>query len=307
MPLQLPEGKRLAVSLSPDFDAQSVWLGTFRSTSQSLLSRGEFGALVGAPRLLEVFRRYGITTTWCVPTHTIQTFPGSVDAIVESGHEIGAHGVYHEYVPALERDEERRLLELQIKQHEQLLGKRPRGYRSPALDVTDSTLELLEEFEFDWDSSLMGRDFQPYRPRMVVEVTQEHGNTFGPESKVLEFPVSWFLDDFPELESFKGNALMQSNETVLARWKDSFDFAYERCPGGALTWTLHPQTIGRGHNLLMLEKFLDHISSFEDVWFPTLSELFDCWYDPESPAPAASTAAPGPASARLTSAERTNR
>lgn len=279
MTLRLPEGKRLAVCLSPDFDAHSVWMGTFRSTSQTALSRGEFGAVVGAPRLLDVFRRYGITTTWCVPTHTIQTFRSAVDAVLEDGHEIGAHGVYHEYVPALDRDEERRLLELQLRQHEKLLGTRPRGYRSPALDVTDDTLDLLAEFGFDWDSSLMGRDFTPYRPRMVVELDEENGNTFGPESRVLEFPVSWFLDDFPELESFKGNALMQANDVVLARWKDSFDFAHERCLGGVATWTLHPQTIGRAHNLLMLEKFLDHVTSFDDVWFPTLSELFDCWED----------------------------
>lgn len=291
MPLQLPEGKRLAVSLSPDFDAQSVWLGTFRSTSQTQLSRGEFGAVVGAPRLLEVFHRYGITTTWCVPTHTMQTFPDSVAAVVESGHEIGAHGVYHEYVPKLERDEERRLLELQIEQHEQFIGKRPRGYRSPALDVTDNTLGLLEEFGFDWDSSLMGRDFEPYRPQMVVDVSLEKGNRFGRESNVLEFPVSWFLDDFPELESFKGSPLMQSNEAVLARWIDSFNFAYERCPGGAMTWTLHPQTIGRAHNLIMLEKFLDHITAFDGVWFPTLSELFDSWKD-DKQGPANQDAAP---------------
>lgn len=279
MPLSMPEGKRLAVCLSPDFDAQSVWMGTFRSSSQSLMSRGEFGALVGAPRLLDVFKRYGITTTWCVPTHTMQTFPQSVDAIAEAGHEIGAHGVYHEYVPALERAEEERLLELQVKQHEKLLGARPRGYRSPALDITDNTLELLSQFDFDWDSSLMGRDFEPYRPRMVVEVSREEGNRFGQESSLLEFPVSWYLDDFPELESFKGNASMQSNDVVLTRWKESFDFAYERCPGGVATWTLHPQTIGRAQNLLMLERFLDHVSSFPGIWFPTLSELFDCWQD----------------------------
>jgi hypothetical protein len=83
---------------------------------------------------------------------------------------------------------------------------------------------------------------------------------------------------------------MQSNETVLARWIDSFNFAYERCAGGAMTWTLHPQTIGRAHNLVMLEKFLDHVTSFEDVWFPTLSELFNCWHDATTPA-----ASPSPA------------
>ena len=279
MPLQLPDGKRLGVCLSPDFDAQSVWLGTFRSRSQTNLSRGEFGAEVGAPRLLETFRRFGITTTWCVPTHTMQTFPAAVAAVRADGHEIAAHGVYHEYVPSLDLDEERRLLALQVKLHEEILGQRPRGYRSPALDVTDHTLDLLADFGFDWDSSLMGRDFEPYRPRMVTEIDLERGNTFGPPSEVLEFPVSWVLDDFPELESFKGSALMQSNEAVLRRWIDSFAFAYERCPGGIMTWTLHPQTIGRAHNLVMLERFLEHVAGHDGVWFPTLSEVHDRWSD----------------------------
>jgi peptidoglycan/xylan/chitin deacetylase (PgdA/CDA1 family) len=279
MPLRLPEGKRLALCLSPDFDAQSVWIGTFRTRSQTQLSRGEFGAIVGAPRLLETFRRYGITTTWCVPTHTIATFPAAVDEVLANGHEIAAHGVYHEYVPKLDPAEERRLLELQLEQHERLLGARPRGYRSPALDITDETLKLLAEHGFAWDSSLMGRDFTPYRPRMVETVDLERGNTFGAESQVLEFPVSWYLDDFPELETFKGGSLMQSNEVVLSRWKDSFDFAYERCPGGLMTWTLHPQTIGRAQNLLMLERFLDYVCARDGIWFPTLSEAYDTWHD----------------------------
>ncbi|NJC69888.1 polysaccharide deacetylase [Planosporangium thailandense] len=279
MPLHLPEGKRLAVSVGADFDAHSVWHGTFRSSSQTDLSRGEFGAMVGVPRLLETFARRGITTTWCVPTHTMQTFRSQVDAIVEHGHEIGAHGVYHEYVPKLSPDEERRLLDLQVRQHLELLGRRPRGYRSPALDVTGRTLELLAEFGFEWDSSLMGRDVTPYRPRMVQTVDFEHGNTFGPPSKVLELPVSWTLDDFPELETFKGNALMQSAHVLLRRWIDAFDFAYDRCPGGMLAWILHPQTIGRPANLLMLERFLDHVLQHDGVWFATLSEIYDCWTD----------------------------
>ena len=275
--IRLPAGKRLAVCLSPDFDAQSVWMGTFRAQSQSLMSRGEFGAEVGTPRLLRLFRRYDIVTTWCIPTHTMQTFPHAVAAVVGDGHEVAAHGVYHEYIPVLDLAEERRLLELQVKQHVRLLGRRPRGYRSPALDITGNTLTLLADLGFDWDSSLMGRDFEPYRPRMVVEYDTENGNRFGEESDVLEFPVSWVLDDFPELDTFKGSPLMQSNEAVLARWTDSFDFAYEHCRGGLMTWTLHPQTIGRPHNLVMLERFLAHVTSREGVWFPTLSEVFDAW------------------------------
>lgn len=275
MPVVMPEGKRLALCLSPDFDAQSLWMSTFRSQSQLLMSRGEFGAQVGTPRLLSLYREFGITTTWCVPTHTMLTFPDALERIMADGHEIAAHGVYHEYVPKLERDDERRLLEMQVEQHQSIVGRRPRGYRSPALDVTDSTLELLVEFGFEWDSSLMGRDFEPYHPKMVQVFDPLRGNSFGPPSPILEIPVSWFLDDFPELESFKGSPMMQSNDAVLARWIDSFDFAYEHCPGGVMTWTLHPQTIGRAHNQVMLRRFLAHVTARDGIWFPTLSEVFD--------------------------------
>jgi peptidoglycan-N-acetylglucosamine deacetylase len=279
MPLHLPEGKRLAVSLGTDFDAHSVWMGTFRSTSQSHLSRGEFGAIVGVPRLLEFYARYGITTTWCIPTHTIHTFRAAVDSIVEAGHEIAAHGVWHEYVPKLDLPEERRLLELQLGIHEDVFGRTPRGYRSPAFDVTDHTLELLAEYGFEWDSSLQGRDFEPYHPRMVVGIDRERGNTFGPPSPLLEIPVSWYLDDFPEFETFNGNAMMQSHDVVLRRWIDIFDYAYDRCPGGVMAVTIHPQTIGRAHLMLMLERFVEHVLSRGDAWFAPLSDIFDCWHD----------------------------
>lgn len=280
MTLEFPAGKRLAVILSPDFDAHSVWMGTFRTTSQTALSRGEFGAEIGTPRLLDTFRRYGITTTWCIPTHTMLTFPEAVRRVVDAGHEIAAHGVYHEYVPKLELDEERRLMELQLSLHEREIGRRPRGYRSPALDVTDHTLNILHEFGLEWDSSLMGRDFAPYHPRLVAGIDLEAGNTFGPPSPILEIPVSWGLDDFPELELLKGNPSQQGNEVVLQRWTDAFDFAYERCERGVMTWTLHPQTIGRSHNLLMLEGFIEHVQAHDGIWFPTISEVVDAWTEP---------------------------
>jgi len=43
--------------------------------------------------------------------------------------------------------------------------------------------------------------------------------------------------------------------------------------------TLHPQTIGRAQNLMMLERFLDHVASRTGVWFATLSQIHDCWTD----------------------------
>src|ERR1019366_8424913 len=73
--VRLPKGKKVAVNLGVDFDAQSLWLGGFNRPSPSFMSRGEFGAAVGTPRLLEFFKRHGITTTFFTPAHTVDTFP----------------------------------------------------------------------------------------------------------------------------------------------------------------------------------------------------------------------------------------
>lgn len=279
MPLVLPRGKRLAVSVGADFDAHSLWMGTFGLTSPGYLSRGEFGAEVGVPRLLTLLDRYGVRATWCTPSHTLLTFPARVASIVDAGHEIAAHGCYHEQVPKLDPAEERRLMEVQLEHHDRVLGVRPSGYRSPAWDFSEVTLSLLEEFGFTWDSSLMGRDFEVYRPCPVTRVDAERGNTFGPPSSVLEIPVSWYLDDFPALDHLPRGTGMDSTEVTYQRWKDHFDFAYENVPGGVLTLTVHPQTIARAHNLVMFDRLLSYIRGHDGVWFAALGEVAGAWED----------------------------
>mgnify|MGYP002546441761 CR=1 FL=1 len=58
--LNLPAGKKIAVNLGVDVDAQSLWLGGFNRPSPSFMSRGEFGTVVGIPRLVKLFKKYGV-------------------------------------------------------------------------------------------------------------------------------------------------------------------------------------------------------------------------------------------------------
>lgn len=279
MALNLPQGARLAVAITSDLDAQAVWMGTFDAESPSYLSRGEFGAVVGVPRVIESLKERAIPATWCIPSHSLLTFPAAIDQILEAGHEIAAHGVYHEPIHKMDPDEERRLMVLQMDAHEKVVGRRPRGYRSPSWNFSAVTADLLEEHGFDWDSSLMGRDFEVYRPRRIASLSREEGNVFGRESSFLEVPVSWYLDDFPALENLPRSVGMADTDGVLRRWIDLFDFAYERVPGGVFTLTVHPQTIARGHHLLMFERFLDHVLARQGVWFGTVSDVVDRWTD----------------------------
>ena len=63
------------------------------------------------PRLLELFDRYGIKTTWFIPGHSIETFPEQIDACVEAGHEIGVHGYSHENPIAMTPQQEEAVLD----------------------------------------------------------------------------------------------------------------------------------------------------------------------------------------------------
>lgn len=279
MAIKLQSGTRIAVNLGVDFDAHTVWEGSFGVSSPSYLSRGEFCAEVAAPRLLDLFQKNDIRTTWCTPTHTMETFPNSIDKILGGGHEIAAHGCRHEKIGGLDEDAERELLEKQLDLHTRYVGHRPRGYRSPSWDFSPHTLSLLEEYEFDWDSSLMGRDFEAYRPRPMHR-SEDGPHVFGEPSSIIEIPVSWYLDDFPALEHVSRiNPGLASTDVTYQRWKDHFDFAYEEIPNAVFALTVHPQTIGRASNFLMFRRLIDYMKSKDGVAFMTLSEICDAWQD----------------------------
>lgn len=52
------------------------------------VSRGVFGATVGIDRLLKLWDKYGIKTTWFVPAHSIESFPEQLSKVKNAGHEM---------------------------------------------------------------------------------------------------------------------------------------------------------------------------------------------------------------------------
>lgn len=279
--LKLPEGKKIAVNLGTDFDAQSLWMGGFNKPSPSMMSRGEFGAKVGVPRLLDLYERFDIKTTWFTPGHTVDTFTEECELIAAKGHEFGHHGYFHENPTLIDAGTEEELVERAFATFDKRLGVRPTGYRSPYWDYSDNTLDIVEKMGFKYDSSLMGRDLQAYRPQRWA-IDWENGNTPGKASHVIELPVSWYLDDFPPQACVTGvQAGQQDTRTMLDRWRDIFDYGYERVEGAAFISCVHPQIIGQPHNMLWYEKLIEHMVSRDGVWFATTDEIADCWVDDE--------------------------
>ena len=278
--LQLPAGKKIAVNLGVDVDLQSLWLGGFNRPSPAFMARGEFGAMVGVPRLLKLFKKYSIKTTFFTPGHSLETFPDPIKKAMDDGHEIAHHGYYHENPTMLKRDTEKRLIELTLTAYKKHLGITPVGYRSPYWDYSENTLDLLEEFGFLYDSSLMGRDVGVYRPQRW-QIRWEQPNVAGKASTVLELPVSWYLDDFPALAYTGAQEGMSDTDGVLRRWKDIFDYAYANQENAFYGTALHPQIIGQPHHMMMLERLIQHIMTHDGVWFATGEEIANAYVDDE--------------------------
>jgi len=244
------------VSLTFDFDTVALWLA-MGQTTPTPLSRGEFG-VVAAERLLKLFEKYEIKTTWFIPGITLDTYPDACRAVAQAGHEIAHHGYDHVSPQGLTREEERDQLLRGNAAIERICGQAARGYRSPAWDLSDNSVELLLECGFVYDSSLMGHDYLPYRARHNDHIEPGKPIQFGPPSSLWELPVSWSVDDFPHFEYFRGGGLRPASG-VLENWLDDFDYMIENFDWGVLTYTCHPFVIGRGHRMKMLERLLENL------------------------------------------------
>ena len=246
------------VCLTFDFDALSVWLSYDRVTP-AMLYRGEYGARVGVPRVLRLLESHGVAATFFVPGHTAESFPEETAEILAAGHELGHHSYAHVDPSRQSRDEERADMERAWRVLERL-GATPLGYRSPSADLSDATLELIEEFGFVYDSSLMADDYLPFHPRIGDRVARGEPLQRGRESRLWELPLSFELDDWVHFQ-FNFDPYRKGGATpsqVLEIWTGELDWMDDHVHAGVLTVTMHPQVIGRGHRIAMLDAFINH-------------------------------------------------
>jgi peptidoglycan-N-acetylglucosamine deacetylase len=262
---------RHIVCLTFDFDTQSGFIAR-GMTTPTPLSRGEFG-LIGARRILALLKSRGIAATWCIPGFTIESHPKACEAVVADGHEIAHHSWAHVPPATQSRDEEEADLVRANAAIERLTGRKARGYRSPAWDLSESTIDLLLAHGFAYDSSLMGADYEPYFARRGDRAELGKPYHFGETTSLIEMPISWSLDDYPHFEFVRTPstvlASLQPARAVMQSWLDEFRYMKKTVDWGALTYTMHPYVIGRGHRMLALEGLIDTLTA-EGAVFATM-------------------------------------
>ncbi|KAJ8111856.1 hypothetical protein OPT61_g5645 [Boeremia exigua] len=297
---------KIKVLISVDFDAVSGWLGTGQHPDNNLAdySAGFFSAYVGVPRLLKLFKRHGIQNkvTWFVPMHSAESFPKEFASIIDSGAEIGLHGYCHEGAPQLTTSQEREVLEHCIDLYRKLTGRTPVGYRAPLYQLRESTVKLLEEHSFLYDSSLSHHDSKPYYipnlppikpPKYVAEASAKDWmvplqEPYAPTSKTLvEVPANWYAEDMTPMQFWPHTPNSQGyvdTRVMENMWKDKFEWI--RTEVGDMSerdvtvfpLVLHPDTSGMAHVIGMIERVLTYLEGWGDeVEFCTFEDAAKEW------------------------------
>jgi peptidoglycan/xylan/chitin deacetylase (PgdA/CDA1 family) len=262
-----PNGARCAVMLTFDLDAETTWANgntDFPNGDQFIrsLSLGQYGPLRSAPRLLDLLKRYQLPATFFVPGWVAEHYPDIFIKIAEAGHDVGHHGYTHERFVDKTPDEQREIIAKSQGIFKRLIGKEAIGYRTPSGDWSRETAGILNDLGFSFSSSMRGDD-RPYRT--VID---------GKETDLIEIPAHWELDDYVPAEPV-GQARISSHDYVFDNFRREFEGYYRF--GLCYVLMMHPQVIGKPGRAMMLERLIQHMQSYPDVWFATGSQIADWW------------------------------
>ena len=263
-----PDGKRIAVMVTFDYDAEFLRISRAKSKGTTIgftdFSRGQYGPHEGLARCLDMLDTMNIKSTFFVPGAVIETYRDTVEEIHRRGHELACHGYQHESDPELSRDEMIKILDKSEALLAEITGKKPVGHRAPESVLQDFMPELLTERGYLYSSSMKDCDWA-----YLWEKDQR-------ELPLVELPNDITMDDFTYYYfTFSDPAVrcMYPNREVFGNWKQEFDgLALEG--NKIFILKLHPQMIGRASRIGMVGEFIAYMQN-HGAWITTCREAAD--------------------------------
>lgn len=160
---------------------------------------------VTLPRLLDLYEKYGVKSTFFVLGKLAELRPNVVKQIVARGHEVASHGYQHERDRAFDvMPLEDQIAELKFSKDllEQIAGTEVISFRAPALRVNADTPVALREAGYKFDSSVAPQRMDAFMsygaegkkqwlkaPRAIYETAPDNLARRG-NSGIIEVPVS---------------------------------------------------------------------------------------------------------------------
>ena len=260
--IKWPYGKRIAVLLTFDFDAEYL---RYSVTGQDKLgfsdiSRGQYGPHEGLQRCLDMLQRQAIRTTFFVPGIVAEKYLAEVQKIAEQGHELAYHGYSHDArlgIPEMEEEANMAKTEGLL---EAISGRKVIGHRAPLDAMQTYAVKLMQKRGYLYSSTLKDCDW---------------AYIHAGEHPVVELPTEPGFDDFSFFYFSYADAhpitCCYPAKYVYDMWKDAFD---ELANEGdkIMCLKLHPQLIGRSSRIRMLEQLILYMRQ-NGAWLASCEEV----------------------------------
>jgi peptidoglycan/xylan/chitin deacetylase (PgdA/CDA1 family) len=220
----------------------------------------DYGNRVGAFRLFDRLTSLGIAPTVLLNTMVYDSAPAVTEAARAAGAEFVGHGISNSDALATVPDE-RAYLTAVADRIEAEEGSRPRGWSSPWLSHTASTVDMLREVGYDYVLDLR-LDDQPVwlntvgGPLLHIPYALELNDSstiIGRQASATDF-ADMIIDEFDEL-------LLASRDQPLV-----------------MPIVLHSFISGVPFRLKQVTRALTHIAAHaHDIWFTQPREIYASW------------------------------
>lgn len=228
----------------------------------SMESLYEYGSRAGVWRILRLFRKYDMPLTIFAVALALEKHPEVAEAFMRDGHEIACHGYRWINYQTVDIDTERDHMSRAVEIITRLTGAPPQGWYTGRTSPNTRTL-VKEQGGFLYDAD----DYSDDLP-------------FWDQGQLI-IPYTLDANDMRFLSPQGFN----SGDQFFTYLKDSFDSLYAE---GAtrpkmMSVGLHCRIIGKPGRILALEKFLDYIKSFPDVWICRRVDIARHWHEHHRP------------------------
>jgi peptidoglycan/xylan/chitin deacetylase (PgdA/CDA1 family) len=222
-------------------------------------SWAEYGAKVGAWRLLDILGRLEIRSVFYTSGIVAERYPALMQAIVKAGHVVAAHGWSQHIIPSYQTaEEEAHDLARCIAAIESSSGQRPMGWLSPRCTPSTRTSELLVKSKFDWHADFFDSDL-PYRHTT-------------PAGTIAAVPFTMEVNDMPLYVRYgsEPEAFTRILERILANWPRLGR------PAACLDVTVHAHVFGRPFGAIEFLNALEAARRYTDwTWLTDHRALAD--------------------------------
>jgi len=247
--------KNSEVFLSEIIGAQPI-----KGRHMNMESLYEYGSRVGFWRLHNLFQEKKIPITIFGVGMALEKNPEICKAIIEADYEVASHGWRWIDYQNIKKSEEKKHMQLAIKAHTKIFGKRPDGWYTGRCSPNTRDL-VMEDGGFLYDSDSYSDDLPYWESRN--------------KKKQLIIPYTLDNNDM----RFATNQGFNTGDHFYSYLKDSFDALYEegRTNPKMMSVGLHCRLIGKPGRIQSLKKFLDYIQKHEDIWVCKRVDIAKHW------------------------------